>query len=224
MVAMDWPKLPLTGRCPCEAVQYEVAAMPRFVYACHCTECQRWSGSAFSLSMPVASDAFRITRGEPRSWKRVGASGIRSTYWFCGHCGGRVYGEREGRPETVVVRAGTLDQTWWLRPIAHVYLRSAQANNAFRTTWGALTRCREISRLSPRNGARSINPNEGQTLRLKDRRPCGGPALKVAVRLGGVLERIGVMDRHFQAAADDSREHRIGRRQKVATLGDVVVE
>jgi hypothetical protein len=127
MVAMDWPKLPLTGRCPCEAVQYEVAAMPRFVYACHCTECQRWSGSAFSLSMPVASDAFRITRGEPRSWKRVGASGIRSTYWFCGHCGGRVYGEREGRPETVVVRAGTLDQTWWLRPIAHVYLRSAQA-------------------------------------------------------------------------------------------------
>jgi hypothetical protein len=27
----------------------------------------------------------------------------------------------------VVVRAGTLDQTWWLRPIAHVYLRSAQA-------------------------------------------------------------------------------------------------
>jgi hypothetical protein len=127
MVAMDWPKLPLTGRCPCEAVQYEVAAMPRFVYACHCTECQRWSGSAFSLSMPVASDSFRITRGEPRSWKRVGASGIRSTYWFCGHCGGRVYGEREGRPETVVVRAGTLDQTWWLRPIAHVYLGNAQA-------------------------------------------------------------------------------------------------
>ena len=127
MVAMDWPKLPLTGRCPCEAVQYEVAAMPRFVYACHCTECQRWSGSAFSLSMPVASDAFRITRGEPKAWRRVGASGVRSTYWFCGHCGGRVYGEREGRPETVVVRAGTLDQTWWLRPIAHVYLGSAQA-------------------------------------------------------------------------------------------------
>jgi len=124
---MDRPKLPLTGRCPCEAVQFELTSMPRFVYACHCTECQRWSGSAFSMSMPVPANAFRITHGQPKSWSRTGACGIRSTYWFCGECGGRVFGEREGRPETVVVRAGTLDQTWWVRPVAQVYLRSAQA-------------------------------------------------------------------------------------------------
>jgi hypothetical protein len=127
MVAMDWPKLPLSGRCPCDAVGFEITAMPYFVYACHCTECQRWSGSAFSMSMPVAASSFHMRRGAPRPWCRAGASGIRSTYWFCGDCGGRVFGEREGRPDVVVVRAGTLDQTWWLRPIAHVFLRSAQA-------------------------------------------------------------------------------------------------
>jgi len=50
MMEMKRPALPLTGGCPCEAVRFEVSAMPLLAYACHCTECQRWSGSAFSMS------------------------------------------------------------------------------------------------------------------------------------------------------------------------------
>jgi hypothetical protein len=124
---MKRPALPLTGGCPCETVRFECTAMPLLVYACHCTECQRWSGSAFSMSMPVAAKSFRVTRGEPKHWRRTGASGVESTYWFCGDCGGRVYGERDARPDIIAVRAGTLDDTAWLRPVAHVYMRSAQA-------------------------------------------------------------------------------------------------
>jgi hypothetical protein len=124
---MKIPVFPLTGGCTCEAVRFQVNAMPLLVYACHCTECQRWSGSAFSLSMPVAASSFSLTRGAPRPYRRIGTSGIESTCWFCGHCGGRAYGQRDIRPEIVVIRAGTLDDTSWLRPIAHVYLRSAQA-------------------------------------------------------------------------------------------------
>ncbi len=126
MIEMKRPALPLTGGCPCEAVRFEVTAMPLLVYACHCTECQRWSGSAFSMSMPVASTAFRITRGAPKPWRRTGASGVQSTYWFCSDCGGRVFGERSPRPDLIAVRAGTLDDTSWLRPVAHTYMRSAQ--------------------------------------------------------------------------------------------------
>jgi hypothetical protein len=77
--------------------------------------------------MPVAIGAFRIVRGEPKPWRRIGASGVQSTYWFCGDCGGRVRGERDARPDIRVVRAGTLDDTSWVRPIAHVYMRSAQS-------------------------------------------------------------------------------------------------
>jgi hypothetical protein len=120
------PALPLTGGCPCGAARFEVTAMPLLVYACHCTECQRWSGSAFSMSMPVASKSFRIVRGEPKPWHRTGTSGVQSTYWFCGDCGGRVYGERDARLDIRAVRAGTLDDTSWLRPVAHVHMRSAQ--------------------------------------------------------------------------------------------------
>jgi hypothetical protein len=121
------PELPLTGRCPCEGLRFRVTAMPLLVYACHCTECQRWSGSAFSMSMPVKADSFVVTHGRPQFWRRTGASGVLSTHWFCGDCGGRVYGQRESRPDVVAVRAGTLDDTSWLRPIAHVHLGSAQA-------------------------------------------------------------------------------------------------
>jgi hypothetical protein len=120
------PVLPLSGGCPCETVRFDVTAMPLLLYACHCTECQRWSGSAFSMSMSVASKTFRVTRGEPKAWRRIGATGVQSTYWFCGGCGGRIYGERDVRPDIIAVRAGTLDDTSWLLPVAHVFMRSAQ--------------------------------------------------------------------------------------------------
>jgi len=121
------PELPLNGGCPCEAVRFAVSAMPLLVYACHCTECQRASGSSFSLSMPVSANSFALTRGKPRPWQRRKIGGVESTSWFCGDCGGRIFGRRDGRADVIILRAGTLDDTSWLRPIAHVYLRSAQA-------------------------------------------------------------------------------------------------
>jgi hypothetical protein len=77
------------------------------------------------MSMPVAATSFALTRGQPKPWRRVGTSGVESTYWFCSDCGGRSYGQRSARPD-IIVRAGTLDDTSWLWPIAHVYMRSAQ--------------------------------------------------------------------------------------------------
>jgi hypothetical protein len=55
------------------------------------------------------------------------AVGAEVTSWFCGDCGARLYGERQGRPDTMNVRAGTLDDTEWLTPIAHMFTSSAQA-------------------------------------------------------------------------------------------------
>jgi hypothetical protein len=120
------PVLPLTGGCPCGAVRYAISAFPLFLYACHCTDCQRQSGSAFALNMPVATEAFRVVAGTPTGWRRLAPSGATVVSWFCGDCGGRINGERTGRPESTVVRAGTLDDTSWLSPGAHFYTRSAQ--------------------------------------------------------------------------------------------------
>jgi hypothetical protein len=120
------PALPLTGGCPCGAIRYEIGAYPLLLYACHCTNCQRQSGSAFAMNMPVATTAFRIVRGEPKAWRHLSPSGAETVSWFCAGYGGRINGERATRPESVTVRAGTLDDTSWLSPAAHIHTGTAQ--------------------------------------------------------------------------------------------------
>ncbi|HVV40036.1 MAG TPA: GFA family protein [Nitrobacter sp.] len=120
------PSLPLAGGCSCGAIRYEISALPLTLYTCNCTNCQRASGSAFALNMPVATRDFRITTGAPKGWHKTSPSGAKTTAWFCGDCGARLYGEREGRPESMTLRAGTLDDTSWLEPAAHLFMRSAQ--------------------------------------------------------------------------------------------------
>jgi hypothetical protein len=64
--------------------------------------------------------------GEPKPWRHTSPKGIAVISWFCGDCGARLYGDRAGRAEIVNLRAGTLDETKWLVPIALMFMRSAQ--------------------------------------------------------------------------------------------------
>jgi hypothetical protein len=123
---MKKPNFPLKGGCACGAVRYEIAAPPLAIYACHCTDCQRRTGTAFALNMPVRTSSLRIVAGAPKGWRSASSNGATATSWFCGDCGGRIYGERDGRPDIMVIRAGTLDDTSWVRPAAHFFVRSAQ--------------------------------------------------------------------------------------------------
>jgi hypothetical protein len=119
-------RLPLTGGCQCGAVRYEIRAEPLTVYACHCTECQRQAGSAFSLSMPAARESVAIVAGTPKRWRRVHDSGRVIGCIFCGDCGVRLYHEPEANPKVTIVKPGTLDDTSWLFPVGHIWTGSAQ--------------------------------------------------------------------------------------------------
>jgi hypothetical protein len=120
------PAFPLTGGCSCGAIRYRITSFPLLLYSCNCTNCQRASGSAFALNMPVFTREFHILKGEPKGWHRASPSGVQVTSRFCGECGSWLYGERAGRSEIVNVRAGTLDDTSWTVPAAHLFTRSAQ--------------------------------------------------------------------------------------------------
>ncbi len=50
-----------------------------------------------ALNMPVAAKDCQILQGEPKGWRRKSPTGADVTSWFCGDCGGRIYGERAGR-------------------------------------------------------------------------------------------------------------------------------
>ena len=120
------PVLPLTGGCSCSAIRYEITSFPLLLYTCNCTDCQTASGSAFALNMPVATKSFHIVKGEPQGWQHLSPSGAEVSSWFCAECAARIYGSRKSRPESMNLRAGTLDDTGWLTPVALTFMASAQ--------------------------------------------------------------------------------------------------
>jgi hypothetical protein len=118
-------KLPQTGGCQCGALRYEVTDAPQMVYTCHCTDCQRLTSSAFSMAIVVADGAFRLTGGEPRPLQKTADSGRVNTVWICRQCGSWIC-SAPTPGSTLRVRAGTLDDTSWLRPTVHFWTRSKQ--------------------------------------------------------------------------------------------------
>jgi hypothetical protein len=60
-------KIDLTqeGGCRCGQVRFKVTLPPFLTMACHCTGCQRMTGSAFSLSAAFPTQGFSVIRGEP---------------------------------------------------------------------------------------------------------------------------------------------------------------
>jgi hypothetical protein len=118
-------KLPQTGGRQWAKIRYEITEEPQQVYTCHCVDCQRLTRSAFSLGIVVADAAFRLTGIEPRGIQRTADSGRINTRLVCPECGSWICGmPRDGLRR---VRAGTLDDTSWLRPARHIWTRNKQA-------------------------------------------------------------------------------------------------
>ena len=120
-------QFPQGGGCQCGAVRYEIAGPAAAVYACHCTECQRQSGSAFAMAAVIPQEHFRITRGQPKMFARPTGPTKIMDCWFCADCGTRLYHmpTAPGYPNRNV-KPGTLDDTSWLVPTIHFWTRSAQ--------------------------------------------------------------------------------------------------
>jgi hypothetical protein len=115
-----------SGRCQCGKITYDISDKPLTIHACHCKECQKRSGSAFGISMPIAKDKIKI-RGELNSFERVADSGFKLIQFFCSNCGNPIYSEVERRPNAIVLFPGTLDDTNWFRLERMIWTCSAQS-------------------------------------------------------------------------------------------------
>jgi hypothetical protein len=115
----------LTGGCGCGAVRYEITEPLISAHYCHCTRCQRRSGTAASVSARIEPGSFRVTSGEDRlrAWKPEGGA----EKWFCGDCGSAVFSRVPGDPEQIGVRLGSFDSDPGIRPTAHAFVAYAAA-------------------------------------------------------------------------------------------------
>lgn len=117
---------PYVGGCECGAVRYRITCEATVVYACHCTVCQKQSGSAFGMAMRVPVKHFHLTKGELKTFVRTAESGQTFTNSFCQDCGTRIHHSPDKSPAQVSLKPGTLDDTAALQPTHHVFVRSAQ--------------------------------------------------------------------------------------------------
>lgn len=119
---------PFSGGCACGAIRYECTAEPVAMFKCHCRDCQRAAGGAFTPVVVVPADSFKLTRGTPRYYHTPSAAGGRHQRGFCADCGSRVTagGNPDHQTGGVGVTAGSLDDPSAFFATADVWISDAQ--------------------------------------------------------------------------------------------------
>ncbi len=113
----------LTGGCGCGAVRFEITAPLLSAGYCHCTRCQRRSGTAASANARAEPGTVRIVQGEEelRTW--APPDGFEKA--FCGRCGSALFSRPPGTGEYTGVRLGAIDGDPGIRPQSHAFVAYA---------------------------------------------------------------------------------------------------
>ena len=109
-----------TASCRCGLLKATVTGDPVRVSACHCLNCKKRSGSAFTVQARWPSDQVRIEGGS-KTFGKVADSGNRATFHFCANCGSDVYYEIDGKFDDkfnglVAIPLGAFDDPFALQP------------------------------------------------------------------------------------------------------------
>lgn len=116
----------IAGSCLCGAIKYASSVEPVMVAVCHCTRCQKQSGGAFSVNVAIPKGSLQVTSGTTTVFRDTGTSGQPVYRHFCSSCGSPIYSDVVATPQLDWLKAGTLDDTSWVKPAANIWCESAQ--------------------------------------------------------------------------------------------------
>jgi hypothetical protein len=111
--------LPLTGGCLCGGVRFEVTEPLLSAGYCHCTRCQRRTGTAASAQARIAPGSLRITAGDDLVRLYEPPDGFGKA--FCSDCGSALWSRHPEDPEVMSVRLGAFDGDPGARPAYHQF-------------------------------------------------------------------------------------------------------
>ena len=112
----------LTGHCLCGDVRFEYDGPLGPVALCHCGQCRRAHGSAFSASAPVQKVRFRLVSGEAQVREFESSPGKYRA--FCSNCGSQLYSRVDAIPGILRLRVGWINEPLGRGPASHVYTGS----------------------------------------------------------------------------------------------------
>lgn len=104
----------MTGGCLCGKVRFEIDKPLLFAGYCHCTRCQRRTGTAAAASARLAPGSLRVVAGEELIKSFRPPDGFAKL--FCSSCGGALWSQSQQDPEVKSVRMGTFDADPGIRP------------------------------------------------------------------------------------------------------------
>jgi hypothetical protein len=119
-------KLPLTGGCQCGGLRYAISEPPIMVYNCHCTNCQKIGGGAFSTPVTVRESSFAFTRASRAPTSGAPTPATDASGGSAASAAVASHTARSRRAGILSVRGGTLDDTSWIEPVGDIWTRSAQ--------------------------------------------------------------------------------------------------
>jgi len=120
-----------TGGCICGAVMYSIEGVPKRITICHCTWCQRRTGSAFGVEAVFDDSQISFTGESLTSYRHISdESGRWLDQHFCSRCGSKLGLTLEAVPGIRSISAGSMDDPQWLEQeqfaSRHVFTRSAR--------------------------------------------------------------------------------------------------
>lgn len=112
----------MDGHCTCGEVRYRLTERPLFTHCCHCSWCQRETGSAFALNAMIERDRVELLAGTPELVATPSASGKGQVIARCPACRVALWSHYAGSGEAVAfVRVGTLDDPAACPPDIHIF-------------------------------------------------------------------------------------------------------
>lgn len=118
----------ISGACLCGAVRYSSNVdEPIMTAICHCENCQRQTGTAFSIIIGVPEDSISFESDDTlKEYLDHGKSGKAVRRKFCGSCGSPILSLVENAPGLGIIKAGTLDDKSWLKPTTEFWCSTGQ--------------------------------------------------------------------------------------------------
>ncbi|HEX2016297.1 MAG TPA: GFA family protein [Solirubrobacteraceae bacterium] len=114
----------LTGGCLCGSIRFELTEPARTAGYCHCTRCQRRSGTAASPQARIDGATLKLLAGQEllKGWRHP-EGGFEKL--FCGRCGAQLFSRNPDAPEQMSVRMGAFDGDPGVRPSWRHYVAYA---------------------------------------------------------------------------------------------------
>ena len=118
---MRLPQFPVEGGCQCGALRYRLKAAPLGIYACHCKDCQRFSGTTHTLSMVARVEDAELIKGNLTGFDKAADSGRTVRMLGCIECGTKIWNEPLSAPHLLILKPGTLDDMSWAHPVGNIW-------------------------------------------------------------------------------------------------------